>query len=144
MIGLDGLGLACLVGQLGAVDPAVGVGAVEEAEEASRRRLPEGGVVEQGDGGLARVVVEESERVVAGAEAVTRRRRALAGGRVAGEDPGGRGRERHGGEPGVPEPQMRRASALPVPAAERGAQGGEVGNPSAARRLGALPRGAPR
>jgi hypothetical protein len=38
---LAGLGLARLVRQLGAVNSPVGVGAVQEAEEASRRRVPE-------------------------------------------------------------------------------------------------------
>ena len=123
------LGLARLVRQLGAVDASIRIGAVEQAEEAAGGCVPELGVVEQRDRRLARVVVEEPERVVARAEAVPGRRGALAGGSSPGEHPRRGGAQGHGCEPGVTEPEVRRADALPGPAPERRAQGRGVRRP---------------
>lgn len=128
---LGRLGLPRLVRQLGAVDATVGVGAVEQAEEAAGGGVPELGVIEQRDGCLARVVVEEPERVVARAEAVTGRRGPLASRRGTGEDPRRGGAQGHGREPRVAEPEVRRANALPGPAPERRPQGRGVGRPCA-------------
>src|SRR5262249_55458165 len=124
-----------LVGQLGAVNSPVGIGAVQEAEEASRRRVPELLFLEQGDGGLAGVVVEEPERVVTGAEPITGNRGALAWRGLAGEDPGRRGGEGHRREPGVAKPEVRRADALPCPPPQGGAQRGDVRDVFRARLL---------
>jgi len=128
-----GLGLACLVGQLGAVDPPVGIGAVEEAEQAAGRCRTELVIREEGDGSLARVVVEEAEGVVARGEAVPRGRSSLPGRRLAREDPGRRLREGHGRKPRVPEAEVRRADAIPGPAAEGPAQRGDVRDGRGAR-----------
>src|SRR5262249_62346942 len=89
---LGRLGLARLVRELGAVDPPVGGGAIEEAEQASRCRRTELLVREERDGSLARIVVEEPERGVARAEAVARGRGPLPGGCLAGQDPARRRR----------------------------------------------------
>ena len=137
---LGGLGLARLVRQLGAVHPAVGVGAVEQAEQAPGRGVAELRVVEQGDRRLARVVVEEPERIVARAEPVAGGRGALAGGSGAGEHPRRRPAERHRREPRVLEAEVRRADAVPCPAPERRPQGREVGDVARGRRPLALSR----
>src|SRR5216684_5762768 len=64
------LGLAALVRQLGAVHAARGLGAIQKAEEASDRRLPQGRVPQELDRRFARIVVKQAQAVVAGDEIV--------------------------------------------------------------------------
>src|ERR1700687_2527285 len=64
------LSLAALVRELGAVHAARGLGAIQKAEEASNRRLPQGRVPQKLDRRFAGIVVKQPQAVVAGDEIV--------------------------------------------------------------------------